>query len=352
MAVKISKNDLEWAGEQAQVSREQTQAIWHALDAGDAQRPKFDFVHVIYYFGALVILVAMGVFISITWNALGNLGIFFVALTYIFLFSVVGVYLWAETPYRTPGGLLVTLAVCAVPLAIYSVAKEMRLDFYGNSCRCQEIVGWFRNGWFWMEVGAIVASLVALRFVRFPFVIAPLAFSLWTMSIDTIPSILDERFSGQGRLWVSVWFGLVMLVVAYLIDHRTKEDYSFWGYLFGLLAFCGGLALMGGDGLGENAAAKFLYCLVNLALILLSVFLERRAFTVFGGLGVFGYLADLTYGEFKDSFFFPIGLSLIGLAIIWLGIQYQRCYPRWSLWINEFLPSELKWLRPKGRVNS
>ena len=81
-----------------------------------------------------------------------------------------------------------------------------------------------------------------------------------------------------------------MLVVAYWIDQRTSEDYSSWGYLFGLLAFWGGLSLMESG----NQWNKFLYCLINVALMLLSVLLQRRVFIVFGALGVFGYLGYLS----------------------------------------------------------
>jgi hypothetical protein len=31
---------------------------------------------------------------------------------------------------------------------------------------------------------------------------------------------------------VSIAFGLAMLLVAYMVDHRNREDFSFWLYLF------------------------------------------------------------------------------------------------------------------------
>jgi hypothetical protein len=44
-------------------------------------------------------------------------------------------------------------------------------------------------------------------------------------------------FTWDERLRVSLLFGLLMLVATYVIDRRTREDFAFWGYLFGLAAF-------------------------------------------------------------------------------------------------------------------
>ena len=58
--------------------------------------------------------------------------------------------------------------------------------------------------------------------------------------------------------------------------------------------------------------------------MLLSVFLERRAFIVFGALGVFGYVGHLAYRVFQGSLLFPFVLTIIGVGVIFLGIQYRR----------------------------
>lgn len=72
-----------------------------------------------------------------------------------------------------------------------------------------------------------------------------------------------------------------MLVGAYGVDRRTREDFAFWGYLFGLLAFWGGLSLLESD----SEWNRFLYGLVNLAFILIAVLFQRKVFIVFGTIG-------------------------------------------------------------------
>jgi hypothetical protein len=76
------------------------------------------------------------------------------------------------------------------------------------------------------------------------------------MSMDLTPIIFGkDEYSWDERKWVSMIFGLVILLVAYLADlrNRVRQDFAFWGHLFGVVAFWGGLSLM--DGGSEAAKA-------------------------------------------------------------------------------------------------
>jgi ABC-type molybdate transport system permease subunit len=136
-----------------------------------------------------------------------------------------------------------------------------------------------------------------------------------------------------------------MLLVAFCIDERSEEDYAFWGYFFGLLAFWGGLSLM------ESGSewGKALYCLINVGLMLLSVLLQRRVFMVFGAMGVFGYLGYLSYDVFKDSLMFPFALSFLGVLIIALGIWYQRRREAIEQVVLGLVPASVQAILPKTR---
>jgi hypothetical protein len=149
---------------------------------------------------------------------------------------------------------------------------------------------------------------------------------------------------------VSVWFGLAMLFVAYWVDlrGRRRDDFAFWGYLFGLMAFWGGLSLMESD----SQLSKFLYCLINIGLVGLSVLLRQRAFIVFGSLGVFGYLGYLAHSVFADSLLFPFALSLIGVLVIYLGVVYQKNGQRIELFAQTRLPAAVRRLVPaRARIS-
>ncbi len=116
-------------------------------------------------------------------------------------------------------------------------------------------------------------------------------------------------------------FGLAVLLAAYLADlrNRVRQDFAFWGYLFGVLTFWGGLSMIEGGG----EASKFVYCLINVAMIVVSVLLRQRVFLVFGALGVLGYLGHLSYRVFEDSLLFPVVLTVAGILLIYLGVLFS-----------------------------
>jgi len=143
---------------------------------------------------------------------------------------------------------------------------------------------------------------------------------------------------------VSVMFGLAMLLASYLVDLRGKvgEDFAFWGYLFGLMAFWGGLSIMDSG----SELSKFAYASINLALIGLSVLLRQRSFIVFGSMGVMGYIGHLAYRVFENSLMFPFVLTLIGLLVIYLGVLYQRHHAAIETWVRDNLPDSVQQMVP------
>jgi len=195
-----------------------------------------------------------------------------------------------------------------------------------------------------MELATVAVAALALRSVRFPFLTAPLAFVLWYMSMDLAPMIFADPSTNQRGL-ISVAVGGVMLAVAFVVDRRTREDFAFWLYLFGLMAFWGGLSAMRSD----SEARKFGYFCVNLGLIALGPFLQRRAFVVFGGLGAFGYISYLAWHVFAHSLSFPFVLTGIGLGIISGAVLYARNRQRIDEALLAILPTWIEQLRPLYR---
>jgi hypothetical protein len=111
------------------------------------------------------------------------------------------------------------------------------------------------------------------------------------------------------------------------------------------MAFWCGLSLMN----SHSEAEKFLYCMINVGLMALSVLLGRKAFIVFGSLGVFGYLGHLSWTVFKDSMMFPFVLTLIGIFVIFLGVKYQKNEKKITEAVIRLIPAGLKPLLPMER---
>jgi hypothetical protein len=348
MSVKLTREDLNWAASQGIVSAEQAETLWKALQSRSPNQPRFDAAHVLYYFGAMIIIAAMSFFMTLGWEQFGGAWICIVSCVYAAIFTAVGLKLLGRG-LRVPGGLLVTVAVCVTPLAIYGLERWTGFWTDSDPGHYRDYHVWVNGSWILMELGTILAALLALRSVKFPFLTAPIAFSLWYLSMDLTPLIYGQQaFSWEHRQWVSLWFGLAMLVVSYVVDRRTKDDYSFWLYLFGLTIFWGAMSSMDSG----SQLNRFLYCLVNLGLMLLSVVLDRRVFIVFGSMGVFGYLGYLSWDVFKDSLLFPFALTALGLVLIALGIWYQRNQDRLRRSVVGIIPARLLWLLPSERAGA
>lgn len=344
--MKILRRDLDQAAQTAGLTPEQSGALWAALEKQNASAPSLGFASAAYYLGALIVIGAMGFFMTLGFEAFGGWGICAIATGYGAGFALVGRYLLVEKALRVPGGLLVTVAVCMTPLAVYGLERGLGLWPDGSPGSYRDYHQLVKATWLAMELSTLAAGLLALRWVRFPFLTAPIAFTLWYMSMDLTPVLAGDDFDWVARRWVSVGFGALVLAVAVVVDRKVREDLAFWLYLFGLMAFWGGLTSMSSG----NPFAKAAYCAVNVLLIAVGVLLSRRAFVVFGGLGVFGYVGYLAYDVFQDSMAFPFVLSGLGIAVIALGVQFQRRQQAIEAALRGLVPAAvLAWL-PEERA--
>lgn len=344
--MNLVKADFQWAAQHGLISAENADQLWAAFLSRKPQEQSFSLARVAYYFGAFIVISAMGWFMTLGWERFGGGGIALISVAYAAGFIMAGRTLWYKENLQVPGGLLFTLAVWMTPLAVYGVERMLGWWPQSDPGVFHDFHVWVRGSWILMELATVAVGLFALRLVRFPFLTFPIAFALWYMSMDLTPLLLGSRyFSWNQRLWVSLTFGALVLLAAYVVDRRTEEDYAFWLYLFGTMAFWGGLSLMN----SHSEAGKFVYCMINVGLMLLSVLLNRKVFIVFGAVGVFGYLGHLSQAVFKDSMTFPFVLTIIGLLVIYLGVKYQRNEQKISEAVLRMVPSGLKPLLPSAR---
>jgi hypothetical protein len=348
--MRIERSDLDEAIAQRILTAEQAAAIWLLLQSREAaeSRPgRFTGLNVVYYFGALLVIGAMGWLMTLGWERFGGSGIFFIASLYGIFFSMAGIRLFSQSQTRTPGGLLVTVAVCMTPLAVYGFERTTGLWPYADPGSYRGFFPWIRGGWFAMEVATVIAGLVALRRVRFPFLVAPIALVLWFMSMDAVPALFHAHpWDVDIMRRVSIAFGLGMMFVAFLVDHRADEDFAFWLYLFGMTAFWGAVTSIESD----SELSKLVYCAMNLGFVVLSVPLRRRVFLVFGSLGVNLYLGHLAWRVFEHSMLFPFALTLLGLAIINVAVWYQRHRAAIELRVESWVPLWIRDLLPPARA--
>jgi hypothetical protein len=315
-----------------------------------APAAKFDLAHLFWYAGALIVIGAMGIFSTVAFSRMGGGALTVCAIVYAAAFTVAGHHLWYRRNLRVPGGLLIAVAVSMAPLAVYGIQAELGWwGRFGRPGTVHDFYVWIKGSWIFMEIAAIVAGVIALRFFRAPFIVSIIAVALWFMSMDLTPWVFGvDQFNFEMRRKVSVWFGLAILAIAWAVDYRSRSgDFAFWLHLFGLMAFWGGLSATQ----GATEVGKAVYCLFNVGLLFVAVVLMRRAYAVFGAFGITLYLGHLAGVVFKDSLLFPFALSMIGIAVVAAGLFYHRRQQAIAAWLSANLPQAVLRVRPDGHAS-
>ncbi|MDP3190279.1 DUF2157 domain-containing protein [Rhodoferax sp.] len=308
--------------------------------------PVFSFTNTLYYFGGMLAIGAMTMFMNLGWALFGAWGVFALSVGYLVgALAVAGNLL--QKGLRTPAGILATLAVCLVPLAVWALQSGIGLWPEGGPDSYRDYHRFIDWRWLTLELATLAAAVVLLWRYKLPFMVMPVAVTIWYLSMDVAHMLMQkEGFDWEFTRDVSLVFGLATCALAVWVDLRSRtatepehrQDFAFWLYLFGAIMFWCGLSLRE----SESELNKFLYALINVFMVFLGAAIGRRVFTVLGGFGVAGYLGYLAYRVFENSLLFPFALTLLGLAVVALGIWWQRNEPAIHARLASWLPAALK----------
>lgn len=335
--MNLTRNVLDKAIEARIISAEQAEQLIDFIKNQPEQGPGFNLTNVLYYLGGLIAIGAMTLFMNLGWEFYGGWGIFFLCLCY----AILGLALshwFAERAYKIPAGICATFVICLTPLAIYGFQNGM--GWWPDSTVFQEYTYYIRWQWIYMEFGTLIVGIILAWMYRYPFMIMPIAVTLWFMSMDVAQLLNTEFYNFELNALISMYFGIVTILIAFWVDVRSSKsgDYAFWLYIFGVMTFWGGLTAQHSD----SEVSKFLYFCTNLFLILLGVILNRKVFVLFGAFGCCFYIGYLAFRVFQDSYIFPVILSAIGIAVIYLGILWQKHEKKLTTKMRGFLPSPLR----------
>jgi hypothetical protein len=333
-----------------------------------AEAPRFKLTHVLYYLGGLIAIGAMSLFMTLGWERFGGGGLLAIALAYFAGLWAVTNWLLHTQRRPIPAGITATLAVVLVPMAVYGLQQMLGLwpDHDDALREFHRVVDW---RWLLMELATLAVAAVALWHWRLPFLVMPVAVTLWYMGMDVVPMLVlhaqgalptpglegPQAAQAMGALWDAQWalrrtvtlvFGLGMVGLALWVDLRSRgeQDFGFWLHLFGAASAWGALTAM--DSTSEWG--RLGYCAINVALILFGAVIGRRVYAVFGAIGVAMYLGYLASTLFPESLLLPFALSLIGLGVIGLGLVWQRHEAAWTAKLRAPLPPAWRALLARG----
>lgn len=335
--MNITAQQLKDAVNEHILSAQQAEQLIAFLNKQPTTAAKFDFTHVLYYLGGMIAIGAMTLFMNLGWESFGGMGIVFISL----LYAGIGLKLtnsFQSKGLAVPAGICGTFVIALTPLAVYGL--QHALGVWPDDSTYREYHRYVQWQWLYMELSTLaVGAIIAWKY-KYPFLIMPIALTLWYLTMDVTVMINGGDHSWELRQIVSMYTGLLMIGLAFWIDIRSHQqaDYSFWVYLFGVIAFWCGLSLQHSD----SELAKFIYFSINLLMIFTGVLIVRRVFVIFGALGSAGYLGYLAFDVFEESWLFPIALTLIGLLVIYLGVLWQKNESAITSKARSILPQPLR----------
>lgn len=356
--ITLSLQDLESAAQAGIISTAQSRLLWSrwsgrdvVSDATTARRapvhgPGFSFTNTLYYFGGMVAIGAMTLFMTLGWQAFGAWGLLGISVAYFVACLKVADHLNTRN-LPIPAGILATLAVCLVPLIVWCAQRGLGLWPPGGPEQYSAYHTHINWRWITLEFATLAAGVVMLWRYRLPFMVMPVAVTVWYMSMDVANALMQtDGFDWQFTRDVSMVFGLATCAVAVWVDVRCRraqapgwrQDYAFWLYMFGAIMFWTGLSMRDSN----SEFGKLLYALLNVGLVFVGAAIGRRVFTVLGALGVAGYLGYLSHRVFQDSLMFPFALTLLGLGVVALGIWWQRHEDVINQRLSRWVPAGLR----------
>jgi hypothetical protein len=184
-----------------------------------------------------------------------------------------------------------------------------------------------RPGWVAMEIATVIVGLTYLVIVRFPFLLAPVSFALWFLSMDVAP-LIPSKYGTifEIRRNVSLAFGLGLMSAGFIMEKLlgNDPDFGYWPHLFGLISFWFSLSMPTSI---PTALKMSFYFLVNVTLVLIGSLLNRSTFHLFGTVGVSIAVGSVSLNQ-RDriqnkSTLFWILKVLAAIALISHGIKGQ-----------------------------
>jgi hypothetical protein len=302
-------------------------SVAEQVQAGPERRKGLNFVSLAYYFGGFMILLAYTIFMGLQWESLEFTGQIAISLFTIIVLWAIGYFL-QRNGFRIAGGLLIFAGTGIVPLFVFTVQRALGIWPDDQTYAYMEFYRIVAQTWILLELISIGVAVIVIWRVRFTLISLLIAFWTWFLSMDI------TRWVSQSDYWtwsdreqiVSTTIGVGMLGLGVWLQRRTKQDYSFWFYLFGHIIVLSHLSALT---LNREGFLGIVYLAVYISFVVASVWLQRRVFLVFGAIGCYSYLSYLAFRVFEGALGFVFALGVIGLLIVLTAVGYQKYLRSW-----------------------
>ncbi|HEY0940019.1 MAG TPA: hypothetical protein VGE08_07985 [Steroidobacter sp.] len=311
-------------------------------------RTEFNLVHLCWYAGTALVLIAFGLFASEIRDR-SELGFAVCLSAYSIAAMVCAITVNVKLKRRTVlAGVLVASGSVTLGYAVLMFQKVGGWWDYGQfvpllSDRFEYSLLTLTDRFLYSPLLAvcvvIVASLIGIwRFKFLPLCVLT-TLGCWYIVLDFLRP--DQR---EALGFTIILIGSATVAVAWFADNRKESaNYGYWLTKMGMWILPIGLTIF----FDEYPLEMFLFALANVGVMLVALYLRRPAGLLGGAAGVFYYLNYLYTEHFSDSLVFPFVVIALGVFVVWLGwwIHVTRVP------LESLLPGLLQRWRPKGRTD-
>lgn len=166
----------------------------------------------LYYLGGLIAIGAMTLFMNLGWESFGGIGIICISLIY----AAIGLKMtitFDSRGYVVPAGICATFVIALTPLLIYGL--QQALGFWPDDSTYQDYHRYVQWHWLYMELGTFAAGVSLAWKFKYPFMVMPIAVTLWYLAMDISAMISGGDIGWELRKLVSMYTGLLMIGLAF-----------------------------------------------------------------------------------------------------------------------------------------
>ncbi len=276
----------------------------------DSGIKKLGFAGVFNYIGGGIVLLGIIILIAQNWDKLSFVTQLLVTLGAAVAFYIIGVVYGRIEKLKTASTVFHFLGAVLMPFGICFVLDHYGVDF------------WNFGGSTLIALGLFVMYLVSdLIFKKNVLTFFSIAFGTWFFFALVNYLLGSSMYADVWEFYQYCMFGagLTHVLLGYAFSNTRRVVLTNVLYAFGLLfALSAGFALSGFDA-ELFSIWNFIYPIVLVAVLYLSVVLKSRPFLVFGTIYLMAFIIKITAEFFSDSLGWPLALVIAGLLVIGAG---------------------------------
>lgn len=266
----------------------------------------FSLTKMFYIFGAAIVVIGIGIFISQVWYDIGSFGRISVTLGLGFIFAILGSILLKQKPEDNIGSVFHLIGGLLIPYGAIVTNYELTMNGHWPITIIFAAVFLFYLALDLIHKNAILTFLTIANGTA-------TIYLTFNAIISDAPSLIDNIEDIYQYLTMSV--GISYLLFAHYFRDKWNK------YLLGALYFFGSLGLLGAafSQVFDSVLWEILYFFFLFAGLALSVFMKSRNILIISILFFIAHLTYLTNEYFSDSLGWPISLVILGCLFIGLG---------------------------------